>query len=232
MNVASRMDAYLTNMKMPWEKEAPPTLLSVGALECWAQTSESEYKFERLWSKTFPKQAICLYWDATSSSLFVGLDEGKLSCLKIPADSNFIRYEEVRLLISSFGIFSKQKGSSHAPAAPGCRVQAHRGGFLHSSARRSSVAGKSRCPRDPVLAILRSLHISEQFIFSLIFQQFEKQVHDERIMGIYYDNISGIIYTVGEDKAFKTIQKNEVTNCKIFRLSRASRYQRLGWIFA
>lgn len=136
MNVASRMDAYLTNMKMPWEKEAPPTLLSVGALECWAQTSESEYKFERLWSKTFPKQAICLYWDATSSSLFVGLDEGKLSCLKIPADSNFIRYEE----------------------------------------------------------------------------QFEKQVHDERIMGIYYDNISGIIYTVGEDKAFKTIQKNEVTN--------------------
>jgi len=35
MNVASRVDAYLTNMKMPWEKEAPPTLLSVGALECW-----------------------------------------------------------------------------------------------------------------------------------------------------------------------------------------------------
>ena len=34
MNVASRVDAYLTNMKMPWEKEAPPTLLSVGALEC------------------------------------------------------------------------------------------------------------------------------------------------------------------------------------------------------
>ncbi len=35
MNVASRVDAYLTNMKMPWEKDAPPTLLSVGALECY-----------------------------------------------------------------------------------------------------------------------------------------------------------------------------------------------------
>ena len=35
MNIVSRVDAYLTNMKMPWEKEAPPTLLSVGALECW-----------------------------------------------------------------------------------------------------------------------------------------------------------------------------------------------------
>lgn len=95
MNVASRMDAYLTNMKMPWEKDAPPTLLSVGALECWAQTSDTEYKFDRLWSKTFPKQAICLYWDNNSYTLFVGLDDGKLNQIKIPQDSNFIRYEDV-----------------------------------------------------------------------------------------------------------------------------------------
>jgi len=31
-------------------------------------------------------------------------------------------------------------------------------------------------------------------------------------MGIYYDNISGIIYTISEDKTFKTIEKGEVTN--------------------
>lgn len=55
MNVASRVDAYLTNMKMPWEKEAPPTLLSVGALECWVRAAgDDEYKFERVWSKTYP----------------------------------------------------------------------------------------------------------------------------------------------------------------------------------
>jgi len=40
MNAASRLDAYLTNMKMPWEKEAPPTLLSVGTLECWYQKTQ------------------------------------------------------------------------------------------------------------------------------------------------------------------------------------------------
>jgi hypothetical protein len=72
MNAASRVDAYLTNMKLPWEKEAPPTLLSVGALECWVQSVEDDFKFERAWSKTYPSQAICLYWDLPSNSLFVG----------------------------------------------------------------------------------------------------------------------------------------------------------------
>lgn len=55
MNVASRVDAYITNMKMPWEKEAPPTLLFVGALECWVRSSgDDEFKFDRVWSKTYP----------------------------------------------------------------------------------------------------------------------------------------------------------------------------------
>lgn len=54
MNVASRVDSYLTNMKLPWEKEAPPTLLSVGALECYILISETEFKFDRIWSKTYP----------------------------------------------------------------------------------------------------------------------------------------------------------------------------------
>ena len=48
MNVASRVDAYITNMKMPWEDDSPSTLLSVGALECYVCTSESEWKFERI----------------------------------------------------------------------------------------------------------------------------------------------------------------------------------------
>jgi hypothetical protein len=51
MNVASRVDSYLTNMKMPWEKTAPPVIMSVGCVELWAQTQE--YKFERIWSRSF-----------------------------------------------------------------------------------------------------------------------------------------------------------------------------------
>lgn len=30
-------------------------------------------------------------------------------------------------------------------------------------------------------------------------------------MGVYYDNISGIIYTCSEDKTIKTIEKGKVT---------------------
>jgi len=38
-------------------------------------------------------------------------------------------------------------------------------------------------------------------------------------MGIFYDNIAGIIYTVSEDKTFRTIDKTEVvTNGKIDKL--------------
>lgn len=48
-----------------------------------------------MWSKTYPSQAICLYWDAVTSTLVVGLDEGKVNLLKIPAENNFVRYEEL-----------------------------------------------------------------------------------------------------------------------------------------
>lgn len=70
-------------------------MLSVGALECWVQTSETDLKFEKVWSKTYPSQAICLHWDSISQNLFVGLDDGKLNTLRIPPDVNFIRYEEM-----------------------------------------------------------------------------------------------------------------------------------------
>lgn len=72
MNVASRLDAYLTNMKMPWEKEQPQTLLSVGTLECWLQDKNSGLDFNKAWSVPFPLQAICLHWEPTSCILSVG----------------------------------------------------------------------------------------------------------------------------------------------------------------
>ena len=58
----SRFDAYLTNMIMSWEKEAPPTLLSVSCLECWVKANdENKFKYERVWNKTYPSYANCIY---------------------------------------------------------------------------------------------------------------------------------------------------------------------------
>ncbi|KRX05178.1 WD40-repeat-containing domain [Pseudocohnilembus persalinus] len=96
MNVGSRVDAYMTNTKMPWEKEAPQTLVSVGALECWVRVKgESEFKFERVWTKIYPLQGICLYWDSDNNQVFVGLDEGQLNVIKVAADVDFLRYEDI-----------------------------------------------------------------------------------------------------------------------------------------
>jgi hypothetical protein len=38
-------------MKMPWEKVAPPVIISVASAELYVQTSE--FKFEKLWTKNF-----------------------------------------------------------------------------------------------------------------------------------------------------------------------------------
>jgi hypothetical protein len=60
---------------------------------------ENEFKYERMWNKTYPSQAICMYWESVTSTLLIGLDEGKINMLKVPAESQFVRFDEV---ISTF----------------------------------------------------------------------------------------------------------------------------------
>jgi len=50
MSLTTRVDSYLTNMKMPWEKEQPPVIMGVSAIDCFV---ESSGKYEKLWSKSF-----------------------------------------------------------------------------------------------------------------------------------------------------------------------------------
>lgn len=59
MSMTSRVDSYLTNMKMPWEKEQQKgALVTVGTVECYVQQDLSTYKFEKLWTKTFQTQVL------------------------------------------------------------------------------------------------------------------------------------------------------------------------------
>lgn len=52
MNVLTRVDAYMTNMKMPWESEKGEfAMVPVGCLECWIRDASSEYS--RTWTKTY-----------------------------------------------------------------------------------------------------------------------------------------------------------------------------------
>eukprot|EP01016_Furgasonia_blochmanni_P016033 TRINITY_DN1907_c0_g2_i1.p1 TRINITY_DN1907_c0_g2~~TRINITY_DN1907_c0_g2_i1.p1 ORF type:complete len:431 (-),score=134.84 TRINITY_DN1907_c0_g2_i1:297-1589(-) len=95
MNVASRVDSYLTNMKLPWEKDLKTTVVTVGAVECYLCTSKTELRFDRSWSRTFPSQLICIYWDQSSCSLGVGLDSGQIDVLKVSAELNYIKHNQV-----------------------------------------------------------------------------------------------------------------------------------------
>ena len=92
MSLTTRVDSYLTNLKMPWEKEEPPVIMSVAAVDCFV---ESNGKYEKLWSKSFKCQAICLFWEPKSEILYVGMDDGHVVGLKVASEYKFYKQEEV-----------------------------------------------------------------------------------------------------------------------------------------
>ena len=71
MNIASRVDAYITNVNLPWEKKTDAHI-SVGAVFAYRviPTKESYY-FERLWAKSFPVQTGVVNYDIESVHLFM-----------------------------------------------------------------------------------------------------------------------------------------------------------------
>jgi WD40 repeat protein len=96
MSVTSRVDSYLTNMKMPWEKELPTGgMVTVGAVECYIQKDKDEINFDKVWTKTFQSQVIHLHWEPTSCLLTCGKDDGSVTILKVSSELNYIKYDEV-----------------------------------------------------------------------------------------------------------------------------------------
>jgi WD40 repeat protein len=82
-STVSRLDSYVTNLNMPWDKKTDKdqVLLAVGNLEAWIRTKKGTDKFyyERLYLKTFKSQAICLEFNEKLGLVAVGLDNGVIS---------------------------------------------------------------------------------------------------------------------------------------------------------
>ncbi|CAD8088886.1 unnamed protein product [Paramecium sonneborni] len=92
-SVINRLDAYLTNMKAPWESEkGDQALIPVGCVECWLQQENGE--FQRLWVKMYNSQAITCYWDSVASVLLVGLDSGSINYLYVPEKEGYKKFTE------------------------------------------------------------------------------------------------------------------------------------------
>jgi hypothetical protein len=97
MNIASRVDAYITNVNLPWEKKTDAHI-SVGAVFCFKVISDSSGNIQitdKLWAKSFPIQTGTLSWESESNTLAVGLDNGKIVFFKVNPESNFMHFEEV-----------------------------------------------------------------------------------------------------------------------------------------
>ena len=62
MNIASRIDSYLYNMKKPWHDESKSNIVnaSVGILECYESKQNDKMAFNKLWSKSFSSQVFFL----------------------------------------------------------------------------------------------------------------------------------------------------------------------------
>jgi hypothetical protein len=56
---------------------------------------KDEWRFDRMWTKTFASQTNALHWNAEMETLFVGLDSGAIHQLFIPKEYNYMRYQEV-----------------------------------------------------------------------------------------------------------------------------------------
>jgi len=88
MKLASRLDSYLTNTSMPWEKkkDEATTFASVGALlyyQVGVDPVSKNWTFYRKWAKNFSSQTNILEWSPEQKYTFVGLDSGKISLFKM-----------------------------------------------------------------------------------------------------------------------------------------------------
>ena len=94
MNIASRVDSYITNVNLPWEKNED--YVTVGALFVFklnfGASSESSI-FERRWAKSFPTQTGVINYSLEKNILMVGLDNGKFILFQTGLDSKYTEYE-------------------------------------------------------------------------------------------------------------------------------------------
>ena len=107
MNIGSRLDSYITNFTMPWEKKKQKNASNnnavystVGAVALYKMklTKNSEnvvdgWTFTHLWTKNFALQTGSMAWDDNEGILYIGFDQGKVVRLRI--DSNPINYTEL-----------------------------------------------------------------------------------------------------------------------------------------
>ena len=95
MNIASRVDSYITNVNLPWEKTNGEHM-TVGAIFAFKLNFKANNPsdiFDRRWGKSFPIQTGVINYNIEKSILMAGLDNGKFILFHTGIDSKFCDYE-------------------------------------------------------------------------------------------------------------------------------------------
>ena len=97
MKIASRLDAYVTNVNLPWEKktEAHISVGSVFAFRIVQDKKGNPKVYEKIWAKSFPEQTGVVNFDKESYMLQVGLDSGTVIFYRTSKEGRFLDYDEV-----------------------------------------------------------------------------------------------------------------------------------------
>jgi WD40 repeat protein len=172
MNITSRVDAYITNVNLPWEKKIE-SHITVGAVFVYKVSIDSNgvYYFDKLWAKSFPVQTGVIYWDTESSTLAVGLDNGKINVFKANVESGFT--------FTSFEEACELKPHSH-------RVMGisfdHKIGYLYSCSSDKKFIVSEINYQQSVQEIANSTH------------GFTSLIHDKKNERMFLANEGGAIY--------------------------------------
>ena len=97
MKIASRLDAYVTNVNLPWEKKTDAHI-SVGSVFAFRVVQDKKgnpHVYEKIWAKSFPEQTGVVNFDKESCMLQVGLDSGTVIFYRTTQEGRFLDYEEV-----------------------------------------------------------------------------------------------------------------------------------------
>jgi WD40 repeat protein len=95
MNIASRVDSYITNVNLPWEK-ANGEHMTVGAIFAFKLNfgvSNPSDIFDKRWAQSFPIQTGVVNYNIEKSILMVGLDNGKIYLYQTGIDSKYCNYD-------------------------------------------------------------------------------------------------------------------------------------------
>ena len=93
MSITSRVDAYITNVNLPWEQKSD-THISVGAFFAFKVKFDiaKGLTYEKVFAKSFPEQTGVVNYDRESNTVNIGLDTGRIIFYKLNPDSCFTEY--------------------------------------------------------------------------------------------------------------------------------------------